>query len=106
MGVKVTPQAVEQRFCAELVLFLQKLFERAANMVVQSQARLAPLLDRFTDVLLIDSTTISLPPELADAFSRLRRESWRRSGRPQTPGATESENGFSGRRPHRTGARL
>jgi len=68
LGVKVTPQAVEQRFSTELIRFLQALFERAANVVLKSQTSLAPLLDRFTDVLLIDSTTISLPPELADAF--------------------------------------
>jgi len=68
LGVKVTPQAVEQRFSEELIRFLQTLFERAANRVLKSQNSLAPLLDRFTDVLLIDSTTISLPAELADAF--------------------------------------
>lgn len=68
LGVQVTPQAVEQRFSPELVEFLRKLFERAANSVLKSSASLAPLLDRFADVLLMDSTTISLPSELADAF--------------------------------------
>jgi hypothetical protein len=68
LGTHVTPQAVEQRFSTELVQFLQTLFERAANTALKSQKTLAPLLDRFTDVLLIDSTTISLPAELADAF--------------------------------------
>lgn len=68
LGLQVTPQAVEQRFSPELVEFLRKLFERAANTALKSSASLAPLLDRFADVLLIDSTTISLPPELAEAF--------------------------------------
>jgi hypothetical protein len=68
LGVTVTPQAVEQRYSPELVHFLQKLFERAVCLVVKSPAGLAPLLDRFEDVLIIDSTTISLPDELADVF--------------------------------------
>jgi len=68
VGVSVTPQAVEQRHSPELVHFLQTLFERAVCLVVKSPAGLAPLVDRFEDVLIIDSTTISLRDELADVF--------------------------------------
>lgn len=68
LGVQVTPQAVEQRFTAELAQFLQTLFERAANWVLTSSGCSTPLLQRFSDVLLIDSTTISLPSELAELF--------------------------------------
>ena len=67
-GVEVTPQAVEQRFSTRMVAFLEGLFRRAIRCVVHSQATLAPLLERFTDVLLLDSSTITLPPELAERF--------------------------------------
>lgn len=68
VNVPVTPQAVEQRYSATLVQFLQGLFCRATQEVVQSRCGLAPLLERFSDVLLLDSTTITLPAELAEQF--------------------------------------
>lgn len=68
LGVQVTAQAVEQRYSSELVDFLEGLFRRAISTVLQSQKSLAPILDQFTDVLLLDSTTFTLPPELAELF--------------------------------------
>jgi len=68
LGVHVSTQAVEQRYSTELADFLEKIFRRAMAIVVQSSQVLAPLLDRFTDVLLLDSTTLVLPPELAQRF--------------------------------------
>lgn len=67
-GVPVTPQAIEQRFTARMVTFLEGLFRRATRCVVHSQQVLAPLLERFSDVLLLDSSTITLPPALAQRF--------------------------------------
>lgn len=67
-GVTVTPQAVEQRFTARMVTFLEGLFRRAMGCVVRSQEVLAPLLERFSDVLLLDSSTITLPAALAARF--------------------------------------
>ena len=67
-GVVVTPQAVEQRFTPRLVEFLEGLFRRAIQCVVRANTSLAPLLERFAGVFLLDSTTISLPPELAERF--------------------------------------
>jgi hypothetical protein len=67
-GVEVTPQAIEQRFTPRLVLFLQGLFRRAILCLVQSDASMAPLLDRFTTVAVLDSTTITLPAELSEEF--------------------------------------
>jgi hypothetical protein len=68
LGVHVTTQAVEQRYSPELVEFLRLLFERSVKFGVKSQVSLAPILERFTDTLLLDSTVISLPPELAEQF--------------------------------------
>jgi DDE family transposase len=67
-GVVVTTQAVEQRFTPRTAEFLEALFRRAVQDVVKSQARLAPLLERFTAVLLLDSTTATLPDDLRGRF--------------------------------------
>jgi hypothetical protein len=67
-GVEVTPQAIEQRHTPKLVAFLQKLFCEATKQVVGSSQALAPLLERFTNVTLLDSSTITLPDELQGQF--------------------------------------
>ena len=67
-GVSLTPQAVEQRFSPRLVAFLEGLFGRAMGCAVKSVKTLAPLLERFTDVLILDSSTITLPAEMAERF--------------------------------------
>jgi hypothetical protein len=67
-GAEVTAQAVEQRHTARLAGFLEALFRRATRCVVGSQKTLAPLLDRFAAVLILDSTTATLPDALRDRF--------------------------------------
>ena len=68
LGVQVTTQAVEQRYSPELVKFLQSLLEKSVKFRVKSWEKMAPLLERFTDTLLLDSTVISLPDEMAEQF--------------------------------------
>ena len=60
-GAPVTPQAVDQRQTPKLAAFLEGLFRRAVRVVVGSDGGLAPVLDRFAAVVLLDSTTINLP---------------------------------------------
>ena len=67
-GADVTPQAVEQRHTPRLVRFLQELFGRAPRLVVGSDKALAPILERFPRVTLLDSSTITLPDGLRDEF--------------------------------------
>ena len=67
-GADVTPQAVEQRHTPRLVRFLQELFGRAPRVVVGSDKALAPILERFPRVTLLDSSTITLPDGLRDEF--------------------------------------
>jgi Transposase DDE domain len=67
-GVQVTAQAIEQRQTPRLEEFLEALFRRATQCIVQSQKPLALLLERFTSVLILDSTTITLPDSLRDRF--------------------------------------
>lgn len=67
-GVEVTPQAIEQRPTPKLVAFLQKLFCAATRLVVGSDKALAPLLERFTSVTMLDSSMIALPDDLQEQF--------------------------------------
>ena len=67
-GVEVTPQAIEQRHTPKLVDFLQRLFRAATKLVVGSDKALAPILERFTSVTLLDSSTITLPDEEQEQF--------------------------------------
>lgn len=66
---EVTPQAIEQRHTPKLVAFLQKLFCEAAKLVVGSHKALAPILERFTSVTMLDSSTITLPDEEQEQFA-------------------------------------
>jgi hypothetical protein len=67
-GADVSPQAIDQRHTPKLVKFLEELFRRATEVVVGSARSLAPLLDRFTAVTLLDSTTITLPDDAAGTW--------------------------------------
>ena len=60
-GVEVTPQAIDQRHSPKLVEFLKTLFQAATKVVVGSDKALAPILERFTSVNVLDSSTIGLP---------------------------------------------
>jgi Transposase DDE domain len=68
-GVAVTPQAIEQRYTPRLAKFLQELFARATKIVVGSDRVLAPILERFTRVIVLDSTTITLPDDQREEFA-------------------------------------
>ena len=70
LGLEVSLTAVEKRLAAgrPLVDFLRAALERALQQVVSARADAAPLLQRFTAVLLGDSTVVALPDALADAF--------------------------------------
>lgn len=67
-GVAVTAQAVGQRFTGRTADFLEALFRRAARQAVASPRRLAPLLERFAAVLVLDSTAVALPDALRGRF--------------------------------------
>jgi len=64
VGAEVTPQAVEQRFTPRLVRFFKDLFGKATQIVVGSAKVLAPVLERFTSVIIQDSSTVVLPDDL------------------------------------------
>lgn len=68
LGAQVTPQAVEQRVTPALADGLQQLWQAAMKCVVCSEARVTPLLAKFTHVLIGDSSTIKLTDALAGLF--------------------------------------
>jgi hypothetical protein len=67
-GVLVTPQAVEQRYTDTMARFLEALFHAAIQHRVQADRTLAPLVERFPAVILLDSTSITLDAALAERF--------------------------------------
>lgn len=68
-GCDVTPQAIEQRMTADLAGFLEALFLQAVQQRLAVATALAPMLERFKAVNLLDSTTVCLPDELAERFA-------------------------------------
>jgi hypothetical protein len=68
-GVEVTPQAIDQRHTPKLVKFLEELFRNATTLVIGSNKALAPILERFTCVTVMDSSTITLPDEMEGQFA-------------------------------------
>lgn len=68
VGIPVSTQAIEQRYSQRLVDFLENLFRKGVTALVQAPRRVPGVLERFRDVLILDSTTLSLPPELSDTF--------------------------------------
>ena len=67
-GVAVTPQAIEQRHTPKLVAFFEQLFRRAVKVVVASDKAVAAILERFTNVTILDSTSITVPDSLKERF--------------------------------------
>lgn len=60
-GIEVSPQAIEQRYTPELGLFFKLLFQEMTKVVIASDEALAPILERFSEVNLIDSSSVTLP---------------------------------------------
>ena len=67
-GADVTPQAIEQRHTPALVMFLESVFRESVKLVIRSDRALAPILRRFASVVLLDSSTFTLPDEMQKQF--------------------------------------
>lgn len=78
-GVRVTPQAIEQRFNAALVTFLQRLLQAMIAQLVEGRAVNVALLRRFNGVYVQDSTVIGLPGLFAKQWAGCGRG----DGRPE-----------------------
>lgn len=67
-GASVTPQAIDQRHTAQMVKFLEELFRRGTKVVIGSDKALAPILERFSSVTMLDSSTLTLPDGMSEQF--------------------------------------
>jgi hypothetical protein len=68
LGVPVSPQAIRNRISERFANSLEALFRKVVTCLVGTPQALAPLLQRFTAVTLLDSTTLSLPPGQRDRY--------------------------------------
>jgi hypothetical protein len=68
MGTRLTPQGLAQRFNKPAATFLYELLQSAMTTVVSAKPVAIPLLQRFSAVLVRDSTIISLPDALAEVW--------------------------------------
>lgn len=68
LGVIITPQGLEQRFSESAAMCLQRILEAAVEKVIACQPVAIPVLQRFNGVYLDDSSTVTLPDDLADVW--------------------------------------
>ena len=71
LGVQVTAQAIEQRHTPRLADFSKPFSDGPAKISSSPQSSQAPLLERFTAVLL-DSTTVTMPDDIHPLFRGCR----------------------------------
>lgn len=69
-----SPQGLDQRFSPQAVLLMRGVFEQALHQIVAAEPVTLALLGRFEAVYLLDSSTISLPAELAEWYRGCGKE--------------------------------
>ncbi len=68
LGVEVSPEALHQRFDRQAASCLEQVLAAAVQQLIASEPIVLPLLERFTEVVVQDSTLISLPEALAQVW--------------------------------------
>ncbi|NTV65135.1 MAG: IS4 family transposase [Oscillochloris sp.] len=68
LGVTISAQGLADRFSDAAVACLEQVLQAAIAQVIAADPLTIPLLERFPEVVLHDSTTISLPDALASWF--------------------------------------
>jgi len=63
-GVAISPQGLEQRCTERAAVFLEQLLAAAVRTVIAAEPVVLPLLQRFSAVVLLDSSTVVLPDAL------------------------------------------
>jgi Transposase DDE domain len=69
LGCDLTPQALHDRFSPQAAAFLFGLLQATAATAIQADPVAIPLLRRFTEVVITDSTVINLPPALQQMWA-------------------------------------
>lgn len=68
VGIRISPQGLEQRFTEAAAACLKLVVEAAVQQVLAAKPVAIPILQRFTGVYVLDSTTITLPDALAPVW--------------------------------------
>jgi hypothetical protein len=68
LGVPVTPQGLEERMTDAAVRFLRSMLGESLKLFRQELSLPVELLDRFSAVHLLDSSSVALPAVMADEF--------------------------------------
>jgi Transposase DDE domain len=68
VGVNVSTQAIDKRFTKKTATFFQELLNATFTQVVAGDPVAIPLLERFNEVIVEDSTTLGLPDELEEIW--------------------------------------
>ncbi len=68
VGVNVSTQAIDKRFTKKTATFFQELLNATFTQVVAGDPVAIPLLERFSEVIVEDSTTLGLPDELEEIW--------------------------------------
>jgi len=66
--VSITASGLSQRFTKEAATFMQRLLERRASVQMQAEAVDVALLRRESRVVVEDSSSVLLPPELVEVW--------------------------------------
>ena len=69
VGLEITPQGLDQRFTQEASECLYQVLQAALGEAVSSKGVAIPVLERFNGVYIEDSSSITLPEELASVWS-------------------------------------
>lgn len=69
LGVRVSAQGLAQRFGPAAAATLERVLSAAITQVVAADPVAAPLLQRFTGVVIVDSSTVALPDGLAEHWA-------------------------------------
>ncbi len=69
LGVEVSESAIHQRFTEEAARCLEQVLSVTVRQVIANDPLVIPILDRFSEVVVQDSTVISLPECFADVWT-------------------------------------
>ena len=69
LGVNITPQALDERFTPQAAELLRRVLQASLQAMISADPVPVAILGRFTEVVVLDSSTITLPEALGSAFA-------------------------------------
>jgi hypothetical protein len=68
LGVSISPQGLSERFTEAAAKFLHQMLDLVVSQIIAADPVAIPILQRFTALILLDSTVIVLPDALAEVW--------------------------------------